>query len=195
MAGSSNTIIILFVACFVFLLIAGGISAGLYFGNVFCPSWGNECSPGTPGACEVGDWGDWSSCSSKCGNGTQTRSRTVTSPGTSCPNLTETQYCDVYSGCSPCVYGSWDNWSPCDVTCGNGTQFHSSKLTPNNDNPSCMPTNQEFKDCSSYSGCSGPVTQYTAGSRGEGASCNSKRDCANPGYHKCDNGKCVYYND
>ena len=51
--GGSNTgVIILVIFCFC-LLVGGGITAGLYYGNVTCPSFGADCSaapgPSTPG--------------------------------------------------------------------------------------------------------------------------------------------------
>jgi len=48
--------------------------------------------------CKVSAWGAWSTCTEKCGGGTQTRSRDIkTEPkykGKSCPSLEQTQTCN-----------------------------------------------------------------------------------------------------
>jgi len=49
----------------------------------------------------VSDWGDWGACSAACGTGSMSRSRTVTTQGSGCPSLTQTQKCNM----EPC---SWD---------------------------------------------------------------------------------------
>jgi len=41
--GSGNSAIIILIACFFLLLIGGGITAGLYYGNVTCPQFGANC--------------------------------------------------------------------------------------------------------------------------------------------------------
>ena len=45
--GSGNTGVIILVACFFLFLFAGGITAGLYYGNVTCPQFGANC-PAAP---------------------------------------------------------------------------------------------------------------------------------------------------
>lgn len=49
--------------------------------------------------CQVGEWGDWSPCSSSCGAGTQERKRSVlraeSNGGVSCPDLHQTKQCEV----------------------------------------------------------------------------------------------------
>lgn len=158
---------------------------------------GAATTGGTTPQCQVGNWGDWSSCNTTCGTGTQTRSRTVTSQGNNCPPLTETQPCASYSGCSECAYGAWGEWTPCNSTCGNGEQHRTRSLLPGNNNPTCMSSGQDTRNCSDYSKCSSNQQgrQYAAQSRTEGQTCNSKFDCVAPDYHRCDNGVCEFYND
>jgi len=47
MAKSSDTLTMIIIACFFLLLFAGGITAGLYYGNVTCPQFGANCT-GSP---------------------------------------------------------------------------------------------------------------------------------------------------
>jgi hypothetical protein len=77
----------------------------------------------TPVDCVVSAWSAWGSCSSDCGGGTQTRSRTVTTQkvgtGAACPTLTSSQSCNT-AACSSglsthVVYddelSGFDDWS------------------------------------------------------------------------------------
>jgi len=54
--------------------------------------------------CEVSAWSAWTECSSSCGSGTSTRSRTVTRPesngGVSCPDLHQEKFCRGEGGCT-----------------------------------------------------------------------------------------------
>jgi hypothetical protein len=76
-----------------------------------------------PVDCKMSDWTQWGACSKTCGGGTQTRTRTVTTPaangGVACPALTDTSNCNVQPCPVDCV-GSWSNWGECDAKCGTG---------------------------------------------------------------------------
>ena len=101
---------------------------------------GKSCSPdlsenrecntqGCPVDCITSPWGDWSNCSAKCGEGTQTRERSIIRPpengGSVCgAPLTETESCN--EGPCPevveCEMSPWSSWG----TCGqNNTKYKS----------------------------------------------------------------------
>ena len=103
----AKTGLIIVIICFCFFLLVGG-GAGLYYGNVACPTFGKSCSPapsprtpsGTPGTpsgspgtpsgspgtppvnCQVSGWSDSGSCTATaCGtSGTKPQTRTVITP-------------------------------------------------------------------------------------------------------------------
>jgi hypothetical protein len=102
-----------------------------------------SCSAGTggcPTSCQVSSWSAWI-CSTSCGPGIESRSRSIAVPeanGGSCPeraNLTESRSCDA--GCCPtnCVVGNWSAWSACSASCGGsgGSQSRTRNITQ----PSC----------------------------------------------------------
>ena len=66
--------------------------------NEVCQPGGQMYNFKTPVNCEVSDWTKWSDCSKDCGEGTETRQRTVTQypkyNGRSCPELSETRSCN-----------------------------------------------------------------------------------------------------
>lgn len=66
--------------------------------------------------CVLGDWSEWGPCSTTCGTGTQTRTRTVlTQPGfggAPCEALSESRECNT-TPCPDCTVSEWSAWSPC----------------------------------------------------------------------------------
>lgn len=87
-------------------------------------------------SCE-GAWSpSWSACSETCGGGTQYKSYTITVPaangGRECPHIdgdVVVQRCNEQPCATHCE-GHWSpSWSPCNETCGGGTQFKSYTIT------------------------------------------------------------------
>jgi len=79
----------------------------------------------------VGQWDQWSACSETCGDGTQTKSYSITvdaeSGGNECPHAqgdSETRTCNLGACPVDCV-GQWGQWSTCSETCGDGTETKS----------------------------------------------------------------------
>jgi uncharacterized protein YukE len=111
--------------------------------------------------CQVGNWSGWSICSKSCGGGTQTRYRNITvhpaNGGASCPNLSESQYCNIEACPVDCQVGNWSGWTSCSNSCGSGTQkrYRSITVNPANGGASC-PNLEDAQYCTNYNGCPPP---------------------------------------
>jgi len=83
--------------------------------------------------CEVSDFGEWSECSETCGDGTQTRTRTITQDpmhnGAACPELVETQTCKIQECPVHCEMSDWSDFSECSETCGEGVRARTRTVT------------------------------------------------------------------
>ena len=83
--------------------------------------------PPCPQNCRLSDWGNWSACTSACGEGVRSRERVVLRPqlngGAHCiGGLVETQECHVVPCHKECRYTRWTNFSECSNSCGGGTR-------------------------------------------------------------------------
>merc|ERR1719282_1243537 len=111
----------------VLLLLVGGVVGLLLKSNLEAPE--------VPVDCDVGPWGEWTSCylpNDMCGVGSKDRSREQIAEaqhhGEKCAKpriieLMESQACNVECKSTvDCKVGPWEEWSSCSVTCGGGTR-------------------------------------------------------------------------
>ncbi len=102
--------------------------------------------------CQVSDW---STCSTSCGGGSQTRTITQQSSGSGseCPTLS--QSCNT-TPCNPVdCQVSWSDWDSCSASCGGGIQTKTGTITqqPQNGGASC-PTDLTQTQACNTSPCS-----------------------------------------
>ena len=129
-----------------------------------CPGAFKENTPcsvdACPPKCEHGPWCEWSGCSATCGGGKDFRTRECECPEgvekSTCENSgqcegepIEENDCNTDVTCPPqCEWSpDWEEWRPCTVTCGTGTQSRQKKC--------------ECKDSDECDGCEGiPPTEF-----------------------------------
>jgi hypothetical protein len=79
-----------------------------------------------PKHCEVSGWTEWAQCSEECGEGVQTRTRSVISNaangGEGCEALYDIRSCAASEPCSTDCEYSWSAWTSCSASCGGGIQ-------------------------------------------------------------------------
>jgi len=110
-----------------------------------------------PQDCSVSGWSAWGACSTSCGGGAQTRSRSVLvaslNGGASCPPLSDSQACNAQPCPVDCQVSGWGGWGACSVACGGGTQvsIRTVLVAPANGGLSC-PTLSQSQTCNNF-GC------------------------------------------
>lgn len=98
-------------------------------------------------------WGPWSTCSAKCGGGSQERVQKRTQlaayGGKACGALQQTRKCNEQGCHVDCVMGKWSSWSQCTRSCGVGTHLRTRaiKVERQNGGRMCGAAEQK-KDCS-----------------------------------------------
>eukprot|EP00928_Gymnodinium_smaydae_P045587 TRINITY_DN3036_c0_g4_i1.p1 TRINITY_DN3036_c0_g4~~TRINITY_DN3036_c0_g4_i1.p1 ORF type:complete len:1748 (-),score=359.16 TRINITY_DN3036_c0_g4_i1:118-5361(-) len=110
----------------------------------------------TTSDCLLYDWSAWSPCSTKCGQGTVSRNRSVKRPasgqGQGCSgDLQELQECQGEECVTvDCKWGEWYTWSACSASCGLGTKRRSRVVVqaPRLNGALCEPLDKsEVKEC------------------------------------------------
>ncbi|KAK7491979.1 hypothetical protein BaRGS_00016825 [Batillaria attramentaria] len=102
------------------------------------------------------EWGQWSECTLTCGNGTRTRSRTCTGPfygGKECEGSVESwESCNDFSCPVDGEWFPWQQWQPCNVTCGGGVQIRERVCnTPQFGGKTCDGVSMETRECGNNS--------------------------------------------
>uniref|UniRef100_A0A3P8NGM6 Adhesion G protein-coupled receptor B1 n=1 Tax=Astatotilapia calliptera TaxID=8154 RepID=A0A3P8NGM6_ASTCA len=87
------------------------------------PRSGQQSSQTVHGAWD--EWSPWSLCSSTCGRGYRSRTRTCTPPqfgGDPCEGPEkQTKFCNIAVCPVDGVWNEWSSWSSCSASCSNGT--------------------------------------------------------------------------
>jgi len=118
--------------------------------------------------CQMGVWGDWSSCADSCpardGTGNQTRTRTpyvyATNGGADCVEPTSENLACMYNCPVDCSWSSWTAWGSCSASCNGGTQgrYRNSTIEGSNGGAECTEEDDtELQTCNTNA-C--PAAQY-----------------------------------
>jgi hypothetical protein len=115
-----------------------------------------ECNEGPcPIHCTVSEWAAWGGCSTSCGIGSKSRSRSVTTEanhgGVVCPELTDEGECMVVQCPVHCVVSEWGDWSACSETCGSGAKAQTRTVsTPAAHNGTVCPELMQTLECNTH---------------------------------------------
>ncbi|XP_025832905.1 spondin-1 isoform X2 [Agrilus planipennis] len=138
--------------------------------------------------CELGPWGEWSSCSVTCGKGVQYKQRSLLSnnPEECTADLTMRRVCwGMEENCREsfsstlreetsvdplCELTEWGNWSSCSETCGTGTKTRSRRYKNRIAAKRCAASQE-----------SPPVLEQNMACQGDGSDCPTEL----PNYDDC----------
>ena len=85
---------------------------------------------------DISEFGEWTTCSTTCGTGVKSRTRTIKSGaaygGKGCSALKESSSCHEMTCPVDCEVSMWKQWSACSLTCGDGvaTRKRSISVSP-----------------------------------------------------------------
>lgn len=105
-----------------------------------------------PVDCKLSEWSEWETCTTNCGPGTKTRTKTITQPplhgGQACGPQVETADCGNAPCPVDCKLSDWSSWQNCTTTCGPGTKTRTKTITqqPMYGGSACGPQS-ETVDC------------------------------------------------
>ncbi|XP_078481277.1 uncharacterized protein LOC100187002 [Ciona intestinalis] len=106
----------------------------------------------SPVHCTVSSWTPWGSCSTTCGQGSHSRTRTIVQGpqacGNHCPSLVDSKSC-ANKKCEPiCMLSPWGSWSTCSCA---GTKTRSRTIVEKQEGAECLSLKEEVgckdKDC------------------------------------------------
>lgn len=119
-----------------------------------------HCNAGPcPVHCEVSAWSKFTECSTTCGTtGTRSRMRGIIAHaehgGYVCPDLKQTEKCNIKKCPTPCEVSSWGQWSRCPTTCGKGSQSRARTVVqPEEAGGECPFTLSESRECNHPAKC------------------------------------------
>ncbi|XP_078611401.1 uncharacterized protein LOC144881901 isoform X2 [Branchiostoma floridae x Branchiostoma japonicum] len=118
---------------------------------VVFPSFLEIAGEQSPDLADLSDWGQWTSCTRTCWEGSRKRERRCLSNKRTCSgDVRDIQFCNV----QPCPvdggYSEWSPWSACSLTCGDGTQSRNRVCTnpaPSHGGQVCTGPDREEKAC------------------------------------------------
>jgi hypothetical protein len=130
------------------------------FGGAACPHTAETqaCDHGPcPIHCATSTFSAWTTCTKSCGQGAQSRSRSVTTrnqhSGYVCPYLAETRNCNQQACAVDCIVGEWRAWSTCSKSCAIGSQSRGRTNTAPTLGGSACPatsTNTQTRTCNTF---------------------------------------------
>lgn len=150
------------------------VDVNVAYGGTVCPALSelqrcneHEC----PVDCVLSSWTGWSGCTHSCGTGSQEQFRSIEVDaafgGVACGDTHGIRSCNEQPCPVDCVLSDWDNWTPCSLSCGTGTQSRTRSVDVNvaHGGKACEATSQT-QSCNAHA-C--PVDCVMSGWTGWGA--------------------------